>query len=103
MNEELKIIEKEYKHFYEKFEYINENTFCIHIKIDEIEDNFSNLKENNLNLYIKFHCDFFEVLNQNLIGEKKFDCIEQVFNTYCPISFKKFIMQKIKCKLNSNL
>ncbi|CRG96615.1 conserved Plasmodium protein, unknown function [Plasmodium gallinaceum] len=103
MSEELKNIEKEYKNFYEKIEYIDENTIYMHIKIDDNKDKISNLKDNYLNLYIKFHSNYFEVLNENLNGEKKFDCMEQIFNTFCPFTFKKYIIKNIKHKLNSDL
>ncbi|SBT87723.1 conserved Plasmodium protein, unknown function [Plasmodium malariae] len=105
-NNEIKIIEKEYENFYDKFSYINENTFCLNIVInDETEERSRSLRENKiLKLIIKFHCGYFEVLNNELKKDdnKTFDNIEQIFNTFCPLSFKKFITQRVRDKLTAS-
>ncbi|SOV76127.1 conserved Plasmodium protein, unknown function [Plasmodium sp. gorilla clade G3] len=137
-NDEIKIIEKEYKAFYLKFEYIDQNTFCIHLKKDEIikeeegeekkkivnkdksnEENKKIItddktqhkfllskyieKENILIFYIKNHTNYFEILNNTSYHDIKFfENIEQLFNVYCPLSFKNFICQKIHGQFNKN-
>ncbi|SOV13920.1 conserved Plasmodium protein, unknown function [Plasmodium gaboni] len=136
-NDEIKIIEKEYKAFYLKFEYIDQNTFCIHLKkddiikeeekkkkkiIDEDKNNEENIKiitddktkhkflsskyienDNILIFYIKNHPNYFEILNNTSYNDiKVFENIEQLFNVYCPLSFKNFICEKIQAQLNKN-
>ncbi|GAW80133.1 hypothetical protein PGO_070480 [Plasmodium gonderi] len=107
-NDEVKFIENEYKEFYDKFSYINENTFCIDINInDENEKSKNDVQMKTLKLVIKFHDNHFEVLNPILEQGSSlcqaFDNIEQIFDTFCPLSFKKFLSQRIIRKLNSFL
>ncbi|VWU51928.1 conserved protein, unknown function [Hepatocystis sp. ex Piliocolobus tephrosceles] len=104
MDEEIKAIEKDYKDFYEKFTYLNKNTFSINIIVNEdIKRKQSIFVKNNiLTLVIKFNNGYFEILNENLeTGYNNiFENIEQIFNTFCPITFVNFMKQKIKSKLS---
>ncbi|ANQ07458.1 Uncharacterized protein PCOAH_00018570 [Plasmodium coatneyi] len=109
-NDEVKIIEEEYKQFYDKFYYINENTFCIDINMsEENEEKSKNMvTKETLKLVIQFNGHHFEVLNEHThrgsCAEKtEFENIEQIFNTFCPLSFKKFLTQDITRRLNSSL
>ncbi|CDU17475.1 conserved Plasmodium protein, unknown function [Plasmodium yoelii] len=105
---EIKNIKKEYKEFYTQFIHIDDNTFSIHININEdIKSKFLNLndnKDNILILIIKLHSNCFEVLNKNLEEQTKyFESVENIFNFFCPISFKIFITKNIENKLVSLL
>ncbi|SCM20854.1 conserved Plasmodium protein, unknown function [Plasmodium chabaudi chabaudi] len=104
---EIKTIEKEFKDFYTNFIHIDSNIFCIHINAnDDTQSEFLNINQNNDNilaLVIKLHSNCFEVTNQTLEEQTKFfDSIEQIFNYFCPISFKKFITKNIESKLMSH-
>ncbi|KJP89442.1 hypothetical protein AK88_00885 [Plasmodium fragile] len=110
-NDEVKIIEQEYKHFYNKFCYIDENTFCIDINMseeNEEEESRNMVTKKTLKLVIQFDGHRFEVLTEHTLREScdkktEFENIEQIFNTFCPLSFKKFISQDITRRLNSSL
>ncbi|SBS81845.1 conserved Plasmodium protein, unknown function [Plasmodium ovale] len=109
VNKEVEAIEKEFKTFYNTFMYIDENTFRINIitKDEDERKSFLDTKETNniLSLVITLERGYFEVLNKNFqkYCEKKFENIEQIFNTFCPITFKNFIACKVKSKLNLSL
>ncbi|CAG9480343.1 conserved Plasmodium protein, unknown function [Plasmodium vivax] len=109
-NDEVKFIEEEYKQFYDKFSYINENTFCVEINMSEENEEESKdmATQKMLKLVIQFDGHHFEVLNEQThrgTGTKKtqFESIEQIFDTFCPQSFKKFVSQGITRRLNSSL
>ncbi|CAD2093133.1 tubulin-specific chaperone, putative [Plasmodium vinckei brucechwatti] len=98
---EIKNIEKEFKEFYINFIQIDSNTFCINVNAnDDTKLEFININENNdniLTLVIKLHSNCFEVINKNLEEQTKFfESIEQIFNFFCPISFKKYITKNIE-------
>ncbi|EUD67892.1 hypothetical protein C922_01504 [Plasmodium inui San Antonio 1] len=108
-NDEVKIIQEEYKQFYDKFCYINENTFCIDINMSEENEESKNMvTKKTLKLVIQFDGHHFEVLNEHIhrgscAKKTAFENIEQIFNTFCPLSFKKFVSEGITRRLNSSL